>query len=157
MLTEVHIVKALVFPVVMYGCESWTIKKAEQWKIIAFELWCWRRLLRSLGLQRDQISHSSQRKLTLNIHWKNCCWSLSSNTLATWCGEPTHCKRGWCWERLKGKNKKATENEMVREHCWLSGHEFEQTPGDNGGQKKLACYSPWGCRVRHNLVTEQQT
>ena len=46
LLTEVHVVKAMVFPVVMYGCESWTIKKAECWKIDAFELWCWRRLLR---------------------------------------------------------------------------------------------------------------
>ena len=44
--TKVHLVKAMVFPVVMYGCESWTVKKAEQWRIDAFELWCWRRLLR---------------------------------------------------------------------------------------------------------------
>ena len=46
LLTKVYIVKAMVFPVVMYGCESWTIKKAEHWRIDAFELWCWRRLLR---------------------------------------------------------------------------------------------------------------
>ena len=46
LLTEVHLVKATVFPVVMYGCESWTIKKAEHWRIYAFELWCWRKLLR---------------------------------------------------------------------------------------------------------------
>ena len=46
LLTKVHLVKAMVFPVVMYGCESWTIKKAERWRIDAFELWCWRRLLR---------------------------------------------------------------------------------------------------------------
>ena len=44
--TKVHIVKAMVFPVVMYGCESWTVKKAERQKMDAFELWCWRRLLR---------------------------------------------------------------------------------------------------------------
>ena len=44
--TKVHLVKAMVFPAVMYGCESWTIKKAEPWRIDAFELWCWRRLLR---------------------------------------------------------------------------------------------------------------
>ena len=44
--TKTHLVKAMVFPVVMYGCESWTVKKAESWKIDAFELWCWRRLLR---------------------------------------------------------------------------------------------------------------
>ena len=44
--TKVHLVKAMVFPVVMYGCESWTVRKAEHWKVDAFELWCWRRLLR---------------------------------------------------------------------------------------------------------------
>ena len=55
---KVHLVKATVFPVVMYGCESWTIKKAEHQRIEAFELWCWRRLLRSLGLQGDPTGPS---------------------------------------------------------------------------------------------------
>ena len=56
--TKVRLVKAMVFPVVMYGCESWTVKKAECRRIDAFELWCWRRLLRSLGLQGDPTSPS---------------------------------------------------------------------------------------------------
>ena len=56
--TKVHLVKAMVFPVVMYGCESWTIKKVEHQRTDAFELWCWRRLLRSLGLQGDPTSPS---------------------------------------------------------------------------------------------------
>ena len=56
--TKVHLVKAMVFPVVVYGCESWTIKKAEHQRIGAFELWCWRRLLRVLGLQGDPTSPS---------------------------------------------------------------------------------------------------
>ena len=57
--TKVHLVKAMVFPVVMYGCDSWTVKKAERQRIDAFELWCWRRLLReSLGLQGDPTSPS---------------------------------------------------------------------------------------------------
>ena len=56
--TKVRIVKAIVFPVVMYGCDSWTIKKAEHQRIDAFELWCWRRLLRVFGLQRDPTSPS---------------------------------------------------------------------------------------------------
>ena len=56
--TKVHLVKAMAFPVVMYGCESWTIKKAEHQRIDAFELWCWRRLLRVPGLQGDQTSQS---------------------------------------------------------------------------------------------------
>ena len=56
--TKVHLVKAKVFPVVMYGCESWTLKKAEHQRIDAFELWCWRRLFECLGLQRDTTSQS---------------------------------------------------------------------------------------------------
>ena len=56
--TKVHLVKAVIFPVVMYGCESWTIKKAEHRRIDAFELWCWRRFLRVLGLQGDPTSPS---------------------------------------------------------------------------------------------------
>ena len=54
--TKVHLVKAMVFPVIMYGCESWTVKKAERQRIDAFELWCSRRLLRVLGLQGDPTS-----------------------------------------------------------------------------------------------------
>ena len=67
--TKVHLVKAIVFPVVMYGCESWTIKKAERKRIDAFELWCWRRLLReSLGLQGDPTSpECSLEGLTLKL------------------------------------------------------------------------------------------
>ena len=98
--TEVHRVKAVVFPVVKYGCESWTIKKAEHWRTGALELWCWRRLLRVLWTEGDQTGQSL-RKSTLNIHWKDWCWSWSSNTLATWCEELTHWKRPWCWERLR--------------------------------------------------------
>ena len=56
LLTKVHLVKAMVFPEVMYGCESWTVKKAEHQRIDAFELWCWRRLLRVPGLQGDPTS-----------------------------------------------------------------------------------------------------
>ena len=55
--TKVHLVKAMVFPVVMYGCESWTVKKAERRRIDAFELWCWRRLLR-VPCKESQAVHS---------------------------------------------------------------------------------------------------
>ena len=65
----------------------------------------------SCGLQGDKTSQS-ERKSTLNIHWKDWCWS--SNTLATWCKELTHWKTSWCWERLRQKEKKASEDEMVR-------------------------------------------
>ena len=98
--TKVRLVKAMVFPVVMYGCESWTIKKAECRRIDACELWCWKRLLGVLGLQGVPTSPSWRRSV-LSVHWKDWCWSWNSNTLATWCGELTHLKRAWCWERLR--------------------------------------------------------
>ena len=97
--TKVHLVKAMVFPVVMYGCESWSIKKAEHWRIDAFDLWCWRRLLRSLGLQGDPTS-PFWRRSALGFLWKEWCWSWNSSTLATSCEELTHWKSLWCWEEL---------------------------------------------------------
>ena len=75
------------------------IKKAEHQRIDAFELWHWRRLLRVPWLQGNSTS-PSQRKLVLNIHWKDWRWSWNSSHLATWCEELTHWKRPWCWERL---------------------------------------------------------
>ena len=84
----------------MYGCESWTVKKAEHWRIDVFELWCWRRLLRVPWSAR-RSNQSIERKSVLNIHWKDWCWSWNSNTLATLCEELTHLKRPWCWKRLK--------------------------------------------------------
>jgi len=101
---KVHLVKAMVFPVVMYGCETWTIKKAEHWRIDASELWCWRRLLRVPWTARRSIQ-SILKEIFLNIHWKDWCWSWNSNTLATWCKELTHWKRPWYWERLKAGGK----------------------------------------------------
>ena len=68
--TKVCLVKAMVFPVVTYGCESWTIKKAEHQRIVAFKLWCWRRLLRIPWTAR-RSNHSILRKSVLNIHWKD--------------------------------------------------------------------------------------
>ena len=67
--TNVHLVKAMVFPVVMYGCESWSIKKAERQRTDAFEMWCWRRLFRVPWTVRR--SNQSERKSVLNIHWKD--------------------------------------------------------------------------------------
>ena len=110
-LAKVHVVKVTVFPVVMYRCESWTVKKAEHQRIDAFELWCWRRLLRGPWTAR-RSSQSVLRKSILNnpdfnnkinrestLNWKDWCWSWSSNTLATRC--EVHWKRPWCKERLK--------------------------------------------------------
>ena len=106
----------------------------------------------SLGQQGDQTSQSL-RKSTLNTHWKNWCWSWSSNTLATWCEEWTHWKRPWCWKDWGQKKKGTTEDERAGWHHRLNGHESEQTPGDSEGQGSLACRSPWGCK--ESDTTEQ--
>ena len=98
--TKVCLVKAMVFPVVMYGCESWTIKKAEHQIIDAFELWCWRRLLRVPWTARKS-NQSILKDIILGVHWKDWCWNWNSNILATWCKELSHLKRPWCWERLR--------------------------------------------------------
>ena len=85
----------------MYGCESWTVKKAEPWQIDAFELWYWRRLLRVPWTARWS-NQSILKELSPGwAPWNDWCWSWNSNTLATWCEELTHLKRPWCWERLK--------------------------------------------------------
>ena len=92
-----------------------------------------------LGQQGDQTSQS-KRKSTLKIHWKDWCWSWSSNTLATWCEELTHGKypdSGKDW----GQEKGATEDEIIGWHHWLNGHEFEYTMGDSEGKE------PWRTTV----------
>ena len=65
--TKVHLVKAMVFPVAIYGCESWTIKKSEHQSIDVFELWCWRRCLRVLWTAKNP-THPSQRRSVLSLH-----------------------------------------------------------------------------------------
>ena len=74
LLTKVRLVKAMVFPVVMYGCESWTVKKAERLKIDAFELWCWRRLLRVPWSAR-RSNQSILKETNPECSWKDWCWS----------------------------------------------------------------------------------
>ena len=98
--TKVYLVKAMVFPVVMYGCESWTIKKAEHQRIDAFELWCWRRLLRIPWTAR-RSNQFILKEISPGCSLEGLMLKLNSNTLATWWEKPTHWKRPWCWERLK--------------------------------------------------------
>ena len=99
LLTKVHLVKAVVFPVVMYGCESWTIKNAEHEELMLLNCGVGEDYWESLGLQGDPTSPSYRRSV-LGVHWKDWCWSWNSNTLATWLEELTHWKRPWCWEGL---------------------------------------------------------
>ena len=98
--TKVHLVKVMVFPVVMYGYESWIVKKTESWRIYAFELWRWRRFLRVPWTAR-RSNHSILKEISPEYSWKDWCRSRKFNTLATWYEGLTHLKRPWCWERQK--------------------------------------------------------
>ena len=81
--TKICPVKVIIFPVVMYGCESWTIKKAEFGRIDAFELWCWRRLL-TVPWTARRSNQFILKEISPEYHWKDWCWSWNSNTLGTW-------------------------------------------------------------------------
>ena len=144
--TKIHIVKAMVFLVLMHGCESWTIKKAEHQKIDAFELWWWWRLLRvpldckeikPVNLIGDQFWIFIGRTDT------------EAETPILW---PPHAKNWLIWKDpdagkdWRQEEKRTTENEMVGWNHQLNGHEFEQSPGDAVGQGSLACCSPWGIK-----------
>ena len=97
--TKVCLVKAMVFPVVMYGCESWTVKKAERLRIDAFELWCWRRLLRVPWTAR-RSNQSILKEISPGCSLERLMLKMKLQYLATSCEELTHWKRFWCWEGL---------------------------------------------------------
>ena len=139
LLTKIHVVKAIVFPVVIYWGKTCTIKKAEHWKIDAFELWWWRRLLR-VPWTTKRSNQSILEEISPEYSLVDWCWSWNSNTLATWCEELTHWKRPWCWERLMAGEEGGDRGW----DGWMA--ESEQTPGDGEGQGSLACCSPWGCK-----------
>ena len=146
--TKVHLVKAMVFPVVMYGCESCTIKKAEHQRIDAFELWCWRRLLRVWPLDCKEIQpvHPKVDQSWVFIERTD----VEAETPILW---PPHEKSWLIWKDPDSgkdwgqKEKGTTEDEMVGWHHWLNEHEFGSTPGVDDGQGGLLCYSSWICRV----------
>ena len=98
--TKVCLVTAMVFPVVMYGCEHWTVKKAERWSIDAFELWCWRRLLRVPWTAR-RSNQPILKEISPEYSLEGLMLKLKLHYFGTWCEELTHWKRPWCWERLK--------------------------------------------------------
>ena len=145
-------VKAMVFPVVTYGCESWTIKKSEHWRIDAFELWCWRKLLRVWIARRS--NHSILKEISpeysleglmlkLKLHYfGHLMWRTDSV-------EKTDTGKDW-----RQEENRTTENEMVRWHHRLNGHEFEQAPGVSNAPGSLACCSPWGLKELDMTATE---
>ena len=141
-----RLVKAIVFPVVMYGCESWTVKKAERQRIDAFELWCWRRLLRvpwTLDCKDIQPVHSkgdqpwvffgrADAKAEAPILWPP--------HVKSWLiGKDSDAGRDWGQEE-----KGTTEDEMAGWYHQLDGREFEWTLEAGDGQRGLACCGSWG-------------
>ena len=98
--TKVHLVKAMIFPVVMYGCESWTIKKAERQRIGAFELWCWRRLLRVPWTTR-RLNQSILKEISPGCSLERLMLKLKLQYFGHLIRRADSLKRPWCWERLK--------------------------------------------------------
>ena len=132
--TKVHVLKAMIFPVVMYRCESWIIKKAERRRTDAFKLWCWKRLLRVPWTARR--SNQSLLKSWISIGRTDAeapiLWPPDAKSQFT--GKDP--EAGKDWKQEKG----TTEDEMAGWHHRLNGHEFEQALGDGEGQGSLAVH-----------------
>ena len=143
--TKARLLKAMVFPVVMCGCESWTIKKAECQRIDAFELWCCSpsdcKEIKSANPKGDQswvfIGRTDVEAETPIL------WPPDGKNWLIW--KDPDAGKDWGQEE-----KEMTEDEVVGWHHQLDGHEFERAPGVGDGQGSLACCSPWGRRVGHN-------
>ena len=157
--TKVHLVKAMVFPVVMYGCESWIIKKAEGQRIDAFELWSWKRLSRVQGrsnledlCKEIQPVHPKGNQSWIFIGRTDAkaeapiLWPPDVKSWVIW--KDPGAGKDWRWEE-----KGTTEDETVGWHHWLDGHEFEQAPGVVDGQGSLVYCSSWG--HKESDTTEQ--
>ena len=145
--TKNCLVKAMVFPVVMYGSESWTIKKAECSRMMLLNCCIGEDSWASPGLQGDSTSPSKRRSV-LSVHWKDWCWSWNSSTLATWCKELTHLKRPRCWERFRTGGE---GDGRGWDGCMASPTRWTWVWGSSGvgdGQGGLACCGPRGCRVK---------
>ena len=137
------LVKAIVSPVVMYGWESWTLKKANQWRIDAFELWCWRRLLKvpwTAGRSNQSILKSWVFTGRTDVEAEMpILWPPDAESWLIW--KDSDARNDWGQEE-----KGTTENEMLGWHHWLNGHGFGWTPGVGDIQGGLACCGSWGCK-----------
>ena len=135
-MSKVHIVKTIVFPVVMYRCESWTIKKAEHQGIDAFELWSWRRHLRVPWNSR-RSTQSILKEISPEYSLEGLILMLKLQYFVQLMRRDPDAEKD-CSQKDKG----VAGNEMVRWHHQLNGHEFERTLGDSGGQRSLVCCNP---------------
>ena len=140
---KVCLVKAMVFPVVMYGCDSWTIKKAEHRRIDVFELWCWRRLLRVPWTAR-RSTQSILMEVSPEYSLEGLMLKLNLQNFGQLMGKTDSLEK----TLMLGKNWRQeengmTEDEMIGWHHWLAGYVFEQALGVGDGQGSLACSCPW--------------
>ena len=139
----VHTVKAMIFPVVMYGYESWTVKKAEHWRIDAFELWCWRRLLRVPWTARTS-NQSFLKEIGPECSSEGLMLKLKLQYFGHLMRRVDSLEKTLMLEGLGQEEKGTTEDEMAGWHHWLDGHESGWTLGVGDGQGGLACCDSWG-------------
>ena len=128
----------------MYGCESWTIKKTECWRIDAFELWCLRRLLRVPWTAR-RSKQSILKEISPGCSLEGLTLKLKLQYFGQLKPRANSLEETLVLGKIEGSRENGmTEDEMVRWHHLFNGHEFEQTLGDSGRQRSLACWRSWG-------------
>ena len=137
--TKVRLVKAMVFPVVMYGCESWTVKKVEHRRIDAFELWCWRRLLRVPWTARR--SHQSiLREISPGCSLEGLMLKLKLQYFGYLMWRADSFEKTLMLGKIEGRKRRGRQRmRLVGWHHRLDGHGFGWTPGVGDGQGGLAC------------------
>ena len=145
--TKVCLVKAMIFPVLMYGCESWTIKKAEHWRIDAFELWCWRRLLR-VPWTVGRSNQSILKKISPEYSLEGLMLKLKLQYFSHLMRRTDSLEKTLMLGKIEGRRRRGWQRMR-----WLYGHEFELAPRVGDEQGSLACCSPWG--HKGSDVTEQ--
>ena len=140
---KVRLVKAMVFPVVMYGCESWTIKKAERQRIDVSELCCWRRFLRVPWTAR-RPNQSILKEISLEYSLEGLVLKLKLQYFGHLMQRTNSLEKTLILGKIEGRRRGQTEDEMVGWRHRLDGHEFEQALGVGDGQGSLANCGPWG-------------
>ena len=143
--TKVYLVKATVFPVVMYGCESWTIKKAEHQRMDAFELWCWRRLVRVPWTAR-RSNQSILNNINPEYSLEGLMLKLKLQQFGHMMQRTDSLEKTLMLGKIEGKRRGRQRMSWLDGITDLMDMNFEQAPGVGDGQGGLACCSPWGCR-----------
>ena len=140
--TKVHIVKAMLFPVVMYGYEIWTIKKAEHRRIDAFELWCWRRLL-TVPWTARRSNQSILKEISRGISLEGMMLKLKLQSFGYLMRRADSLEKTLMLGKIEGGRRRGREDEMVGWHHRLNGQGFGWTLGVGDGQGGLACWDSW--------------